>query len=270
MASYTLYEQPIYVVGVCFGNHVSFERNLRLLFEHLNIKPTILIVDNHPASATQRIENTNYAYEFSAYLFGLNTLLPSIPSRGLYRFLVLNDTIFNSHSLISVKGYISLILRSLSETTGNSFTGIHSALPPGIYSHTLTSFYLSTFVFGLSVDRATLRILSQFFSRPFSISLIRPFLSLYRSSSYSEWIDKWLFSPGFLTGWHGANPLTPSGKDTINRKKVAIACEFMMPFYLLSNGLVYRPLSQNPFFRFYYLIDRFSGLISKIRKRYLF
>jgi len=261
-------DMAVFAIGVCFGNRISFEKRLRYLFKRLRITPYIFIVDNYQEFSAEKTDNTNWLYEFSAYLHGLNMVLASIPSRGFSQILVLNDTIFCSHNWLSVKGYITLIYRILLTDTCNSFTGIHSALPASLYSHTLKSFYLSTFIFGLSVDKSTLQKLTQYFSRPLSISLVRPYLSIYHSLAYSELIDKWLLSPGILSGWHGANPFIPPGQHSIDRKKVAIACEFMMPFYLCCNDLVYRPLFQNRSFRFYYLLDRFSGLISKIRKRY--
>ena len=256
------------IIGVCFGNIITFRNNLNSLLDDLDVQPyRIITVDNSLPVDSPTGWNTNSAFEFSGYLNGLYSFLKSTKFDSDHTLIFLNDTIFKSHSKKCVQFYFMSILSTLFNSS-HAYTGVHSQLPCTLSKYTGSNYYISTFLLGVRTDHNSLMHLCSSLCFPLSDSYITLYLDLFNSTDYAKFISSWLLRPGVLSGWYGASPLTSLSSNTINRKKMTIAREFLLPSIFHDQKLQYLSINSSIISAFYRLFDRLFTLSLKIRSRY--
>lgn len=226
------HELPWFVIVTYGSTYIDILSRFRALVAGVASPERVVVVDTKNSLINGELtsfQGMNSSFEFSGYDAGASW----IANREINTWLdcvILNDTIFESHSRLHIITYLKKILQLDIQTTAIvgmvfDFKGIE---------------YIPSYLFRLKIEREKIIKHPNFFSS-------RLPLEGTTTIQYKSAIKNWLQPNKFWSGWHKAIPGKPLDESTYERKKIAIQLEHSLleRFKLTTDGQVIDLKSNN-------------------------
>lgn len=241
---------PWFIIVTYGATHTDILSRFRILVAGVASPERIVVVDTKNSlinGESTSFEGINSNFEFSGYDAGAYWIANRESSIWI-DCVILNDTIFESHSHLHIITYLKKILQIDMQTEAIAgmvfdFKGIK---------------YIPSYLFRLKIERERVIKNLNFFTCKIQFEKAN-------TIQYKSAIKNWLQPNKFWAGWHKAIPGRPLDKSTYERKKTAIQLEHSLleRFKLTTNGQVIDVKRNNIAIKITAFIDRV--FINKIK-----